>query len=96
MTEYGGTTPHLYVSTACQHGLCSTGMPGEGTRCRETCKFCGVGCLHECHAGGVPDDPTLRDRIAATLRAVMGDRYWEPGELADVVIAALKNIPAGC
>jgi hypothetical protein len=75
-------------------------MPGEGSRCRDTCKFCGTGCLHECHVGGVPDDTTLRERIANAVAAMPGevfpdDRtyYWA---VADTVLKALREIPAGC
>lgn len=34
--------PHLYLSTACWHGL-------HG-RCRRQCKFCDIGCLCGCHS----------------------------------------------
>lgn len=34
-------TDHLYVSTACQHGL-------HG-HCRERCKYCDALCLCPCH-----------------------------------------------
>lgn len=33
--------PHLYLSTACLHDLC--------TRCRRVCKFCGTPCKCRCH-----------------------------------------------
>ncbi len=32
---------HVYVSTACQHGL--------HDRCRQQCKFCETPCLCDCH-----------------------------------------------
>lgn len=38
LAQQGG---HLYTSTACQHDLHS--------RCRVTCKFCGILCDCICH-----------------------------------------------
>lgn len=32
---------HAYISTACHHGECGS--------CRNTCKYCGAPCGHDCH-----------------------------------------------
>jgi hypothetical protein len=43
---YDADPPHLYVSTACQHG--------EHGQCRRTCKFCPAFCRCECHGKELP------------------------------------------
>jgi hypothetical protein len=45
-----GQPDHVYVSTACQHQLC--------TECRRTCKFCAVSCYCPCH--GTQDQLSVR------------------------------------
>lgn len=42
MSETDPATRHLYISTACFHGLC-------GDACRQTCKYCNAPCSHACH-----------------------------------------------
>lgn len=45
----GTPDAHRYLSTACQHGL-------HG-QCRQTCKFCQVGCACDCGHLGEADTP---------------------------------------
>jgi hypothetical protein len=36
------TAEHEYLSTACEHDECAS--------CRQTCKYCGASCRHQCHS----------------------------------------------
>lgn len=44
-SDTNGAAAHVYVSTACHHGL--------HDRCRQSCKFCAVACACPCHGGNV-------------------------------------------
>lgn len=52
MSDAGGQqrAPHLYISTACYHGLC-------GDACRKTCKYCDASCACTCHRGSARNPP---------------------------------------
>jgi len=50
VTDYSDLEPrdkytHVYLSTACWHGLCDE----NADACRQVCKFCPSRCVHACH-----------------------------------------------
>lgn len=78
------TSQHEYISTACLHGLCGS--------CRNTCKYCGTSCQHDCHPATGTEQVSPVDQARGIARELL--EAARPGALLGIGPGLWRRIQA--